>query len=224
MCITRARSVARAGADYDERPVTPQQAREMRAMFNTSAAEAAALMAANALCEYLNRWNDAGPAEVARARSAVDDALALDPAFHLAHYARGFSAAQGGSTRTSWRRSTRRSGATPTLPGPTRNEAKRSSISARRRRRSSRSMRLSGATRPARYAAIFIGLKAAPISTSSNTPRRSTGLSGRSGTGRMSGTTAPILSARMRCPEIPAAAQRRAGSCARSMRDFPDIR
>jgi adenylate cyclase len=90
MCITRARSVTRAGTDYDERPVTPQQAREMRALFNTSAAEAAALMAANALCEYLNRWNDAGPAEVARARSAVDDALALDPAFYLAHYARGF--------------------------------------------------------------------------------------------------------------------------------------
>jgi len=89
MCITR-RPVARARTDYDERPATPQQAREMRAALNTSAVEAVALMAANALCEYLNRWNDAGPAEVTQAQSAVETALSIDPAFYLAHYARGF--------------------------------------------------------------------------------------------------------------------------------------
>lgn len=88
MCITRARSVDRG--DYDERPVTAQQAREMRRLHNTSAAEATALMAATALCEYLNRFSDAGPDEIARARSVVDSALAFDPAFYLAHYARGF--------------------------------------------------------------------------------------------------------------------------------------
>lgn len=91
MCITRRRrSIARGGGDYDDQIATPQQAREMRALDNTSAAEAAALMAANALCEFLNRWNDAGPDEVARARSAVDDALAFDRTFYLAHYAQGF--------------------------------------------------------------------------------------------------------------------------------------
>jgi adenylate cyclase len=89
MCAPRVR-FARARADYDDRSVTPQQAREMRALHTTSAAEATALMAASALCEYLNRWNDVGTDEMARAESAVNDALALDPAFYLAHYARGF--------------------------------------------------------------------------------------------------------------------------------------
>jgi len=93
MCLTirmsRGRSFARAGTLY-ERPGTPQQAREMRPLLNTSAAEAAALMAANALCEYLNRWNDAGPEEVELAEAAVRQALRADSTLFLAHYAQGF--------------------------------------------------------------------------------------------------------------------------------------
>lgn len=91
MCVTQGDAIARRRTDYDDdRPATPPQAREMRARLDRSAAEVTALRAANALCEYLNRWNDAGPAEVARARKAVEEALALDPTFYLAHYASGF--------------------------------------------------------------------------------------------------------------------------------------
>ena len=82
-------SITRARALY-ERHFTPQQAREMRPRLSTSAAEATALMASNALCEYLNRWNDAGPEDLVLAEAAVDQALRADPTLFLAHYAQGF--------------------------------------------------------------------------------------------------------------------------------------
>jgi adenylate cyclase len=73
-----------------ERRVTPQRTREMRGLLVSSAAETAALTATTVLCEYLNRWNDAGPAEMERAEAAIEHAFAHNPDFFLAHYARGF--------------------------------------------------------------------------------------------------------------------------------------
>jgi tetratricopeptide (TPR) repeat protein len=89
MAISRGASFARARTLY-ERRVTPQRARQMRGLLDESAAETAALMATTVLCEYLNRWNDAGSAEVAAAEAAVQQALAADPTLFLAHYAKGF--------------------------------------------------------------------------------------------------------------------------------------
>jgi tetratricopeptide (TPR) repeat protein len=89
MAISRGASFARARTLY-ERRVTPQRARQMRELLDESAAETAALMATTVLCEYLNQWNNAGPAEVARAEAAVQQALAADPTLFLAHYAKGF--------------------------------------------------------------------------------------------------------------------------------------
>ena len=47
-------------------------------------------LATTVLCEYLNQWNNAGPAEVAIAQAAAEQALAADPTLFLAHYAKGF--------------------------------------------------------------------------------------------------------------------------------------
>ncbi|HYM72221.1 MAG TPA: tetratricopeptide repeat protein [Stellaceae bacterium] len=44
------------------------------------------------ICDYLNRWNDAGPEEVAKAKANIQTALAADPdpaLAYLAYYARG---------------------------------------------------------------------------------------------------------------------------------------
>ncbi|HZT89405.1 MAG TPA: tetratricopeptide repeat protein [Stellaceae bacterium] len=85
----RGDSFARASSLY-EKPVTPQRTRQMRGLLADSAAETAALSATTALCEYLNRWNDAGPAELERAEAAIATALHHDPGLFLAHYAKGF--------------------------------------------------------------------------------------------------------------------------------------
>jgi tetratricopeptide (TPR) repeat protein len=73
----------------------------MRGLLNESAAETAALLATTVLCDYLNRWNEAGPAEVARAEAAVKQALADDPKLFLAHYANGFLARARGQHEAS---------------------------------------------------------------------------------------------------------------------------
>jgi len=86
---SRGDSIARARAIYDRR-LSPQRTQEMRGLLQASAAETSALIATAVLCDYLNRWNDAGPAEVASAEAAVQQALALDPNLALAHYANGF--------------------------------------------------------------------------------------------------------------------------------------
>jgi tetratricopeptide (TPR) repeat protein len=80
---------ARARTLY-EKPVTPQRTQQMRGLLDESAAGTAALTATTVLCEYLNRWNDAGPAEVARAEAAIEQALDRNPGLFLAHYAKGF--------------------------------------------------------------------------------------------------------------------------------------
>ncbi|HEX3860312.1 MAG TPA: tetratricopeptide repeat protein [Stellaceae bacterium] len=89
MAISRRDPSARARTLY-ERRVTPQRAKEMLGLLDEAVAETAALVATTILCEYLNRWNDAGPAEVAKAEIAVEQALAANSRLFLAHYARGF--------------------------------------------------------------------------------------------------------------------------------------
>ena len=81
--------LARAKSLY-ERSVTPHRTQEMRGLLNESAAETAAFTATTVLCEYLNRWHNAGPAEVERAEAAIAVALDRNPQLFLAHYAKGF--------------------------------------------------------------------------------------------------------------------------------------
>ena len=73
-----------------EKPVTPGRTKLMRGLLGDSAAETAAFTATTVLCQYLNRWDDAGPAEVATAEAAINEALGHDPNLFLAHYAQGF--------------------------------------------------------------------------------------------------------------------------------------
>jgi adenylate cyclase len=73
-----------------EKPVTPGRTKLMRGLLGDSAAETAAFTATTVLCQYLNRWDDAGPAEVAEAEAAINEALGHDPNLFLAHYAQGF--------------------------------------------------------------------------------------------------------------------------------------
>jgi tetratricopeptide (TPR) repeat protein len=85
----RGNSIARAHAIYETR-LNPQRTREMREHLDTAAADSSALAATSVLCDYLNRWNDAGPREVAKAEAAVHHALTVKPDHHLGHYAKGF--------------------------------------------------------------------------------------------------------------------------------------
>jgi adenylate cyclase len=87
--ISRGNSIARARAIYDKR-LTPQGTQQMRGHLEGSAAESSALLATSVLCDYLNRWNDAGAAEVTRAETAVHHALTTKPDHFLGHYAKGF--------------------------------------------------------------------------------------------------------------------------------------
>jgi adenylate cyclase len=89
MAISYGRSFNQAGTLRNQ-SLNPTRSRQMVELLNQAGAEKDALLAITILCDYLNRWNEAGPAEVARAESAVDEALSIDPAFYLAHYARGF--------------------------------------------------------------------------------------------------------------------------------------
>jgi tetratricopeptide (TPR) repeat protein len=52
-------------------------------------AEAWSLYAEILMCDYLNRWNDAGPSELAEAGKAVERALQIDPGLAQAHYSSG---------------------------------------------------------------------------------------------------------------------------------------
>ena len=81
--------LGRARALYSRR-VSPQRMQQMRGLLDESAAETASLNATTVLCEYLNRWNDAGPAEVAKAEAAIKEALDLNPRLFRAYFAKGF--------------------------------------------------------------------------------------------------------------------------------------
>ncbi|HTV90603.1 MAG TPA: tetratricopeptide repeat protein [Stellaceae bacterium] len=73
-----------------QRTINPARTQEIRRLLDQSAAETAAYSAITALCQYLNHWPDAGPAEVASAEAAVELALADSPQRFIAHYAQGF--------------------------------------------------------------------------------------------------------------------------------------
>lgn len=85
----RRNSIARARAIYDGR-LDPRGTQRMRGHLESHAADSAALLATSTLCDYLNRWNDAGDAEIAKAEAAVTHVLSIKPDHHLGHYAKGF--------------------------------------------------------------------------------------------------------------------------------------
>jgi len=87
--ISRGNSIARARAIYDKR-LTPEATQQMRGHLEGSAAESSALLATSVLCDYLNRWNNAGADEIARAETAVHHAVTTKPDHFLGHYAKGF--------------------------------------------------------------------------------------------------------------------------------------
>jgi tetratricopeptide (TPR) repeat protein len=88
--ISRGDPIARARAIYDRR-LTAQGTQQMRGeLGGLSDAESSALLATSVLCDYLNRWNDAGADEVAKAETAVQHALTAKPDHFLGHYAKGF--------------------------------------------------------------------------------------------------------------------------------------
>lgn len=85
----RRNSIARARAIYDGR-LDPRGTQQMRGHLEDHAADSSALLATSVLCDYLNRWNDAGGAEIAKAEAAVTHVLSIKPDHHLGHYAKGF--------------------------------------------------------------------------------------------------------------------------------------
>jgi adenylate cyclase len=86
---SRGNSIARAQAIYNGR-LDETRTRAMRDHLNTVAADSSALAATSVLCDYLNRWNDAGSDEVAKAETAVHHTLTVKPDHYLGHYAKGF--------------------------------------------------------------------------------------------------------------------------------------
>lgn len=85
----RRNSIARARAIYDGR-LDARGTRQMRGHLQGHAADSSALLATSTLCDYLNRWNNAGNAEIAQAEAAVSHVLSINPNHHLGHYAKGF--------------------------------------------------------------------------------------------------------------------------------------
>jgi tetratricopeptide (TPR) repeat protein len=85
----RRNSIARARAIYDGR-LDPRGTRKMRGHLEDQAADSSALLATSTLCDYLNRWNNAGDAEIAKAEAAVSHVLSVNPHHYLGHYAKGF--------------------------------------------------------------------------------------------------------------------------------------
>jgi adenylate cyclase len=87
---SRGGPLARASSLY-EMPVTPARAQQMRELLDASAAETAALTATTMLCEYLNRWTEAGPEDLVHVEAVIDVAMhPANPRLFLAHYAKGF--------------------------------------------------------------------------------------------------------------------------------------
>ncbi len=82
-------SIARARAIYDGR-LDPRGTRQMRGHLQDQAADSSALLATSTLCDYLNRWNNTGDAEITKAEAAVTHVLSISPDHYLGHYAKGF--------------------------------------------------------------------------------------------------------------------------------------
>lgn len=89
MPIRHGQSFTEATSLYDRR-LDPQATQRMRGLLEASHRETAVFHATTVLCDYLNRWNDAGPEEVKKAETAVLEALKGNPDHALAHYAKGF--------------------------------------------------------------------------------------------------------------------------------------
>lgn len=85
----RRNSIARARAIYDGR-LHARGTKRMRGHLEAHAADSSALLATSVLCDYLNRWNDAGETEIAKAEAAVSHVLLVKPDHYLGHYAKGF--------------------------------------------------------------------------------------------------------------------------------------
>jgi adenylate cyclase len=89
MTMQHGRPFAEATTLYDKR-LDPQATQRMRGLLEASRHETAVFHATTVLCDYLNRWNEAGPDEVKKAEEAVLEALKGNPDHALAHYAKGF--------------------------------------------------------------------------------------------------------------------------------------
>jgi adenylate cyclase len=89
MATSARNSIARARAIYDKR-LDAQSTQQMRGHLETHAADSSALLATSTLCDYLNRWNDAGATKIAKAETAVKHTLGIKPDHFLGHYAKGF--------------------------------------------------------------------------------------------------------------------------------------
>jgi adenylate cyclase len=89
MATSPRNSIARARAIYDKR-LDAQSTQQMRGHLEAHAADSSALLATSTLCDYLNRWNEAGAAEIAKAETAVNHTLGIKPDHFLGHYAKGF--------------------------------------------------------------------------------------------------------------------------------------
>src|SRR5579875_3423644 len=76
--------IAQAEALY-ENALTPQSTRQIRQLLERGLAETWGLLANIIVCDYLNRWNNSGPAHLAEAQKAVRNALSLAPDFASAH-------------------------------------------------------------------------------------------------------------------------------------------
>lgn len=92
--------LAQAKALYREK-LTPDSTRQIRTLLETfvatpgdrpprDVAEGLALLANIRVCDYLNRWNGAGKAELDAAAADVEKALGIEPNHAFAHYAKGF--------------------------------------------------------------------------------------------------------------------------------------
>jgi adenylate cyclase len=89
MANSYGRSFSQASTIHNQ-SLTPARSQQMQELLIQAGAEKDAALAIRILCDYLNRWNNAGPAEMAAAQAAVNGALRADPALYLAHYAQGF--------------------------------------------------------------------------------------------------------------------------------------
>lgn len=80
--------IAQAETLY-EQTLTPDKTRQIRDLFQKALAQAEGRLANIIICDYLNRWNGAGPSAVDEAETAAQRALQLDPNAAVAHHALG---------------------------------------------------------------------------------------------------------------------------------------
>lgn len=79
----------RAAALYDE-SLNEDSSKEIQNLLLRAEAQRAAYAAIVGLCDYLNRWNEAGKMNLTQAASQIKSALTINPNLALAYYAQGF--------------------------------------------------------------------------------------------------------------------------------------